>query len=197
MLIDRYLPEFDVSELILVDVDAPPSVVFRAIRETDLRDPVVNALFALREAPLRVSRLLHGAPAPPDPGPITFGDFARGGPGWTFLGEDPGVELVIGSVGRFWRRDYGGRPVSQAEFVPFREPGFAKLVVSLAVRPRPSRSGTILRYEARTATTDDEARRLFRRYWRVIRPGVAIVMRRALSRIRKQAERRAQSLVHG
>jgi hypothetical protein len=49
----------------------------------------------------------------------------------------------------------------------------------------------VLRYEARTATTDEAARRHFRRYWRVIRPGVALVMRRALGLIREEAEMRA------
>jgi hypothetical protein len=194
MLIDRYLPEFDVNEVIEVEVDAPPADVYRAILETDLRDPVVSALFALREVPLRIARRFRGEPPPADTGPVTFGDLMRGSPAWTVLGEDPGVELVIGSVGRFWRRDYGGRPVSREEFVPFREPGYAKLAVGLHVRRAESSDGTLLRYEARTATTDDEARRLFRRYWRIIRPGVAIVMRRALGRIRNEAERRARTV---
>lgn len=37
---------------------------------------------------------------------------------------------------------------------------------------------------------DDTARVPFRRYWRIIHPGVTIVTRRALQRIRVEAERR-------
>ena len=46
----------------------------------------------------------------------------------------------------------------------------------------------ILRYEARTATTDETARRTFRRYWRIIGAGVGIVMRRVVRRIKTVAE---------
>lgn len=190
MLIDRFLPEFDVTQVIEIEVDAPLPEVYAAILETDLRDPIINTLFALREIPLRISRRWRGETAPPPQGPVTFGDIARGTPGWTLLGEEPGSELVIGSVGRFWRRDYGGRPITRDDFTPFREPGYAKVALSLAVRPAVE-YGTILRYEARTATTDESARRRFRRYWRIIHPGVALVMRRALTRIRTEAERRA------
>jgi hypothetical protein len=49
---------------------------------------------------------------------------------------------------------------------------------------------SLLRYEARTATTDGESRMRFRRYWHITHPGVAIVMRRALGQIRAEAERR-------
>jgi hypothetical protein len=118
---------------------------------------------------------------------VTFGDIAQLGPGWVPLAEEPGVELVIGSVGRFWRKDYGGRPVTPDQFVPFQEPGYAKLAISLAARP--VGSGCIVRYEARTATTDESARRTFRRYWRLIAPGVGLVMRRVLRRIKAEAER--------
>jgi hypothetical protein len=48
---------------------------------------------------------------------------------------------------------------------------------------------TRLRYEARTAATDDDARHRFGAYWRIIRPGVALVMTRALRRIKQAAER--------
>lgn len=190
MLIDRFLPEFDVTQVIEIEVDAPLQEVYAAILETDLRDPVINTLFALREIPLRISRRFRGETAPPPHGRVTFGDIARGTPGWTLLCEEPGAELVIGSVGRIWQRDYGSRPVTRDEFTPFREPGYAKVALSFAVRPAVE-CGTLLRYEARTATTDDFARRRFRRYWRIIHPGVALVMRRALTRIKTEAERRA------
>ena len=50
---------------------------------------------------------------------------------------------------------------------------------------------TTIRALPRTATTDTVATRRFRRYWRLIRLGVALVMRHALHRIKTQAERHA------
>jgi hypothetical protein len=193
MLIDRYIPTFDVTQICEVKVDAPPDETYRAIREADLRDPLVNALFSIREFPLRIARRLRGAAAPAAPAKVTFGSMITEGPGWVLLGEEPGVVFAVGWVGRFWRRDYGGRPVTADEFVRFHEPGYAKLAVTFSVQPAAT-GGTMLRYEARTATTDETARRTFRRYWRVIRPGVALVMRRALRSIRIEAEQRAGKL---
>jgi hypothetical protein len=192
MLIDRYLPRFDATQVVELDVDAPPEAAYPAMRAADLRDPVIGALFAVRELPTRIARRWRSEPPPPAGGPVTFGDMATMGAGWTLLAEEPGREFVVGSVGRFWRKDYGGRPVTMEEFVPFAEPGYAKLALSLGVRPAPG-GGTVLRYEARTATTDESARRAFRRYWRLIHAGVAIVMRRALRRIKREAEKRVVS----
>ena len=187
MLIDRYLPRCDASLEFETTVDAPAGEVYRAIREADLRDPVISALFALRELPQRLARRLHGQPPPPAPPRVTFGTVIQDGPGWTLLAERPDQELVVGSVGRFWERDYGGRPVTAEEFAEFAEPGYAKLALDFSVRPGPT-GETILHYEARTLTTDEAARRKFRRYWRLIRPGVSLVMRAALHRIKLTAE---------
>jgi hypothetical protein len=190
MLIDRYLPQFDVTEVHEVQMDAPPEVTYSAIRDADLRDPLVGALFALRELPNRLARKLRGEPPPPAAKSFTFRDVATEEMGWVSLDENPGDEFVVGSVGRFWQRDYGWRPVAREAFVGFNEPGYAKLAISFSVRPNAS-GGTVLRYEARTATTDAAARMRFRWYWRMIRPGVAIVMRRALGRIKAEAEPRS------
>jgi len=187
MLIDRYLPDYDVTLDCETRVDASLEETYRAIRSADLRDPVISALFALRELPMRLARRLSGEPAPPAPPKITFGTITQQGPGWTVLAEEPGRELVIGSVGRFWEKDYGSRPVTADEFVSFHEPGYGKLAIGFSLRPD-LRGGTLLRYEARTATTDATAYRKFHRYWALIRPGVALVMRSALHRIKLEAE---------
>jgi hypothetical protein len=189
MLIDRCLRCFDVTIVCETTIRALPSEVYEAMLGTDLRDPLIDALFALRELPRRIARRFHGQPPVAETSRVTFGDIATG-PIWLRLAEEPGVELVVGSIGRFWEKDYGWRPIAAEQFAAFQEPGYAKVVLSLAVLP--SVAGlTLLRYEARTATTDAVAARRFRRYWRLIRPGVALVMRRALHRIKEQAERHA------
>ena len=189
MLIDQYLPRFDATEVHEVEVGAPPDVTYAAIRTADLRDPLISALFAVRELPNRIARKLRGEPPPTVPKSFTFGDVATPRMGWVLLGEEPSAEFLVGSVGRFWKRDYAWKPVAAQAFAGFEEPGYAKVALSFSVRPA-GFGRSVLRYEARTGTTDEVARGRFRRYWRVIRPGVAIVMRRALRRIVAQAERR-------
>jgi hypothetical protein len=188
MLIDRFLPSYDVTEVQQVQVNAPPDVTYRAIRKADLRDPLVNGLFALREMPDRIARRLHHQPPRRALEVVSFEALATPEMGWMPLGEEPGVEFVVGAVGRFWKRDYGWRPVSPDQFAGFDEPGYAKLAVSFRVRPSEA-SRTVLRYEARTATTDASARKRLRGYWRIIGPGVTLLMHRALLRIRAEAER--------
>jgi hypothetical protein len=187
MLLDLYLPRYDATQVVELKVDAPPAETYAAMREADLRDPVINALFAFRELSSRLVRRWRRLPPRSRRGPMTFARITTDEPCWTLLAENPGEELVVGSVGKFWQRDYGGRPVSAEQFVPFNTPGYAKLALGIGVRPAKS-GGSILRYEARTATTDEVARQKFRRYWWLIRPGVAVVMRRALNRIRRAAE---------
>ena len=45
---------------------------------------------------------------------------------------------------------------------------------------------TLVSYEARTQALDADSRAHFLRYWRVVRPGVAIVMRAFLSAVAKE-----------
>ena len=49
--------------------------------------------------------------------------------------------------------------------------------------------GTLLTTETRIKGTDEEARRRFRRYWRVVMPGSALIRRAWLRAIRRRAER--------
>jgi hypothetical protein len=190
LLIDDQLPDHDATLVCDIEIGAPPEVTFAAIRDANILDPIIRGLFSVRELPHRVSAWVHHRPWPAVPHRMTFGGLLELDPRPAVLAEAPGVEIVLGSVGRFWQRDYGVRHVAADEFRTFAEPGYAKLAMSFRVDPA-GQGRSVLRYEARTATTDGAARRQFRRYWRVIRPGVALVMRRALGLIREEAETRA------
>lgn len=186
LLVDRFLPEFDVTTVHHTIVEATPEKTFEAIKRTDLsRDPVSMFLGKVRDLPNMIERKLKGTDQPAT-GPLTFESFEH--MGWVHLAEEPGAELVVGLVGQFWHRDYGFEQITPEEFVPFDRPGFAKVAVSLSVRPYGA-TRTLLTYEARTATTDETARVHFRRYWRVVGPGAAILMRGALKLIKAEAER--------
>jgi hypothetical protein len=181
MLIDRFIPVPHFSEVRELEIAAVPSEVLAAVRGAELRDPVIDTLFAVRDLP---NRLAGRSVAPGD---VAFAHIPDAGPGWVKLGEEEGRELVLGAVGRFWRRDYGARDVAPVDFRDFHEPGYLKLAVSSRVTPR-GYDQSVLRYEARVEATDEYARSRFRRYWRLIRPGNDLIVRRALQRIKAEAE---------
>lgn len=185
MLIERFIPDPDFIELRDLEVEAVPEEVLAVIEQTDLRDPVISTLFAVRDLPNRLARRMRGGDG--GRGKVSFTNIPDVGPGWVKLGEEEGRELVLGAVGRFWKRDFGARTVSADEFVDFDEPGYLKLAVSSRVVPL-GYDQSILHYEARAEATDDEARRQFVRYWKVIGPGNDLIVRRALHRIKAEAE---------
>ncbi len=185
MLIERFIPEPDFNEVRETEVDAAPEVVMAVIKGTELRDPVIATLFAVRDLPNRVARRLGRAR--PDLGDASFTNIPDVGPGWVKLAEEDGRALALGSIGRFWRRDYGPRKVAAEDFASFSEPGYLKLVVASEARPG-GYGRTLLHYEARVEATDEEARRQFVRYWKVIQRGNDVVVRRALQRIKAEAE---------
>lgn len=185
MLIDRFIPDPDFQDSRELDVEAVPVAVMGAIKGTDLKDPVINTLFAVRDLPNRVARRLGGGGTELDQ--VSFTNIPDVGPGWIKLAEEEGTELVLGAVGKFWRRDYGARDVAPEDFADFDEPGYLKLAVSSRATPQ-GYDQSVLHYQARVEATDDEARRQFLRYWKVIAPGNDVIVRRALQRVKAEAE---------
>lgn len=190
-LLDELLPRYDASIVRESLVEAPPELTYAAVSETNLLDPVIRGAFALRELPGRLLGRMRGESVPEVARSLTLKELARPEFGMAVLAERPGEEIVVGSVGRFWEKDYGHRDVGADEFASFDEPGYARLAMAFRVRPA-ERGNSRLRYEARTATTDAVARRRFRWYWWLIRWGVWLVMGRALALIRHEAEARVR-----
>lgn len=188
MILDDVMPQAERSVAAHTLVDADLATTWRAIREANLiADRSVRWLFALRDLPTFAWNRARGRAAEVVPPSIRFDDIVKL-EGWMLLGEEPEHEVVAGSIGKFWRRDYGWVDVTPDGFAAFDEPGFAKTVAGLSLRPYAA-ARTLLTYESRTTTTSDEARRQFGRYWFVLRPFVGLVMRRAVAAIRAEAER--------
>jgi len=79
--------------------------------------------------------------------------------------------------------------VSRDTFRDFVEPGYAKTVYSLSVNALDERR-TLLSGTMRTATTDDQARAWFRRYWTLgVGSGAHILVNGVLDVTRQMAER--------
>ena len=189
MLLDVHLLAYHFREVHATVVRATPEEAFRAIKElTPAEIPLARVLLGLRTLPARLVRR----------GRLQRGRFDVTRPflerllgaGFVLLGEEPGRELVVGTIGRFWELTGGAAPpIPDAwAFAAFDQPGYAKAALNFTVTERP-RGGVIVRTETRIAVPDPGARRAFARYWRVIYPGSALIRRVWLRAIKRRAER--------
>jgi hypothetical protein len=77
------------------------------------------------------------------------------------------------------------RGVDPDAFAGFAEPGYAKIVWTLEAEPLGLAASRF-----RTETADPRSRRLFRRYWAFLSPGVLLIRRESLKLVKADAERR-------
>ncbi|WP_235783787.1 hypothetical protein [Amycolatopsis orientalis] len=191
LLIDRFLPRFDVTLIEHVVVDAAVAETWQAVRDLDLtrvHTPLMDVAMSARGIPAGLARWL-GRAKPAEPLTELKLD-SPGLPGWLSLGRTDGQEIVLGAIGRFWRPDiqwYDVTGMSPDEFAVFAEPGWGRIAAGFSLRPY-GNARTLVSYEARTATDDLASARRFARYWWLVRPFVRIVMRATLGVIRQDAE---------
>jgi hypothetical protein len=180
-LLDAHLPRYDVVLTEHLVIGAGTDVVFEAAKNFDFvttKSPLITALMTARTVP---SRLLGRPVATPQT--LMLAKEQGSLPGWLVLGEVPEREVVFGAVGTFWKADIAWKDVAADQFATFAEPGWGKIACHLLVRPDgPGRS--ILSYECRTATTDPVSQARMSRYWWLIRPFVAYILRAVLRTIR-------------
>lgn len=199
MLIDDILPAYDVSDAVATVVNADVAITWDALMEVDLIDvgrkrPLVGVLGAIRVLPDIVSQMLHGELPQRPPQHLRLRDTTTIPPadgGWVLLGERPRDEIALGLVGKFWRPVIEFAKVPAERFRDFAEPGYAKTIYSLSVRTLDEQR-TLLSGVMRTATTDEHARRWFRRYWTFgIGTGAHILVDGLLDVTREIAEARS------
>ena len=100
MLIDQWLPRYDVVERHETWVAASPQRVYGCVRDLDLaRSPLTAGLLLLRRLP----SVLNGGLRPSRR--ATLEDLLASG--FVILAEAPAEEIVLGVVGRFWRPGSG------------------------------------------------------------------------------------------
>ena len=185
-LLDRFLPEPEVDEYHRLKVRAPAAVTFAAAKQMDIQaSPVVKGIFWLRAIP----SLLQGQPFRPQGSRSIVAETLE--QGWGVLAEVPDREIVVGAYTQPWHEHVTFRPLPPEEFAAFSEPGYVKIVWTLAAEPAgPGESWFITR--TRVLATDAESRKKFRRYWAPMSAGIILIRYAGLPLVRKQAQRQAR-----
>ncbi len=171
-LLDQWLPEYQFVERHSLRVTTPDLAVWNAVKTlTPEEVGVVGALMAIRSLPAKLSGK-RGKP------------LRKGTPildAAVMLEEKAPREMVLGLVGQFWKLDGGPRVEihNSEEFAAFRTPGFLKVAVNFEI------GNGLISTETRIHALDDSARRKFRLYWMLIRPGsgwIRLAWLRAIAR---------------
>lgn len=181
-LLDQFIPEYEVSDRHSIEIAAPAELVYQAAREMDInRAPLIRGIFAVRSLPARLRRRRLERAA------VSLVE-ETSALGWELLAEVPDRLLIMGAYTRPWEASVVFHGVPAAAFRDFDEPGYAKIVWTLEVEPL---SADRSRFTTRTrvVTTDQQARKLFRRYWTLVAPGVRLIRRSSLGLIKRTAER--------
>jgi hypothetical protein len=190
MLIDEFMPRYDVVERHAIRVRASQAQTYAAIGSTDFSNGIIRVLLVLRMLP---AALLHGvrgirALTQRQTSQMTLASMERSG--FHLLSERAPDELAIGIEGRFWTLS-GDRCTPAADVFRTRPPasGTARGVWDFRVRAIDA-GHCELSTETRVLCADDATRRKFLPYWAVIRPGSGLIRRAMLRAIRRTAERR-------
>ena len=186
MLLDRFLRAPEFREVHSVWVPASPERALEAVKAVEPRElRLTRILFAVRLLPARLLRRRSDTLARASG--ISFYELLLA-EGFALLAEEPGRELVVGVVGRFWSlRGGSARPLRDADdFTRFDEPASARAAMNFSAEP--AGDGTLLRTETRVVTTDAAGRRKFARYWRLVRPGSGLIRRDWLRAVRRRLE---------
>jgi hypothetical protein len=191
LLLDRFMPLYDVVERHHIHVAAPAAFTLGVARDMNLLDScVVRAVFRGREVML-------GSAPPPEGVALPPGLVAAAlRIGWGVLSDEAGHEIVLGAVTKPWEPNPVFRDLLPRDFAPFAEPDHVKIAWTL--RADALEDGTsIFRTETRAVATDVDAREKFRRYWALTSPGIALIRRMMLEPVKAEAERRAKLAAEG
>ena len=173
-LVHEWLPTYDIHTEHRAVVRAPNLPTYEVASALDLSSSwITRTLFRIRGLPAAALRR-EGLKA------LRF----------KLLSEEPPRGYVLGIIGKFWTLSGHLVDYEPTAFRDFDEAGFARAAWSFEVTALDEKSCE-LRTVTRIACTDDESRRRFLRYWRVIGPFSGVIRREALAAVRRQAEGRA------
>ncbi len=180
MMIDDFLPQYDVREYHKIAVSAPVERVYAASRELDISDArITRWLFKLR-----------GLPASSQ---FTKADFLK----MCFipLGEKENEEMVLGLVGKFWTPTGKLLELDAEGFRGFNKEGFAKAVWNFSLKKLPEEI-VELATETRVFCLDNQSRRQFRLYWALIGAFSGLIRKEILQIVKQNAEKGTVEVKH-
>jgi hypothetical protein len=180
--LDEYVPQYQFGEFHKRRVHASPDRIFAAIH-------------AVTAGEIRLFRALTWVRNPRWPWQPTKESILAAPPGkpilnvatqsgFLILAEDPPHELVIGS---YVVRPSTGAPPRAAEFAAVEMAGYAKAAMDFRVEDE-GNGFCLLTTETRVLATDEDTRRRFALYWRLIYPGSALIRHSWLEAIARRAE---------
>jgi len=178
--LDDFLPTYSSREFHSQLVHAPPARVYRAIRESTVRD--IKVFVTLVQ--LRTGRF-QKVDVPPDP---VLDLMTRSGSPFVLLSDDGRGDIVLGTAGRFWGGGRSVRFTTAKDFVAYHQPGTAKSAFNFRVEDL-GNGWSRVSTETRVIGNDPAATRAMTRYWRIIYPGSAAIRRMWLNAIKDRAER--------
>jgi hypothetical protein len=183
-LLDRFMPRYEIVERHQIRVAAPAAITLDVARQVDFQaSPVVRTIVKAREVMLG---------AKPDNRQRPRGLLAEvQSLGWGVLAEVPEREVVVGAVTKPWEANVVFRALPPDQFAAFNEPGYVKIAWTIRADPV-SPAESIFRTETRAIATDPSARRMFRRYWSLLSPGIIVIRWALLGPVKTEAERRAR-----
>ena len=184
VLLDEVMPEYDVHEVHELWVPAGPETAYEAVQAVTAREVrLFGPLMGLRAIPAR----LRGRPRALNSGVPLLEQMLKGG--LVDLGKEPGSEVVVGAIGRFWSPS-GNLPVrtirTRDDFTAFAQPGYSKAAMNFSVASQGD--GSLVRTETRIVGTDPEGTRKFRRYWWLISWASAAIRRSWLRAIQRRCQ---------
>jgi hypothetical protein len=172
-LLDEVLPEFDFRSRHARRVAAPPEWVAESVNLCRL-GRTASLLLKIRGIHLPSGSLRE----------------VLTGSGFTVLAGRPGVEMVAGTTGQFWRlreQAHIEAPLDLRAFRAFDRPGWAQGAISVRIDPREDGSTDVIT-ETRVRCVGDAARRRFAIYWSFIKVFSGWLRRDFLRRIARMAE---------
>ncbi|MBI3264806.1 MAG: hypothetical protein HYZ58_16910, partial [Acidobacteria bacterium] len=183
--LDQYVPVWQFAEWHSIEISAPPARVYRALKEVTAEEiTLFRTLTWIRR---------FGRPGPesvlnaPEKQPLL--DVALKG-GFKLLADDPAREILVVTLVAV-PRDYA-RPPTREEFRTLSQPGYAKAAMNFVIEPTGDGRTRVVT-ETRVFATDAVTARRFKRYWRLIYPGSAIIRVMWLRAVKRRAESRVAS----
>jgi hypothetical protein len=189
VLIEKYAPTADASELHQIEIEADVQSVYQSLWSADLAgSAIIKTLMGLRTLP---ALLLHSSSLHLKQSgrrrTITMQGLIDSG--FAKLAEDPGRELVLGIAGRFWRPTGNVSPFDETNFNGPVPVGLARAVWNFHLQQSdPGR--TILSTETRVICGDAASRAKFRVYWLFVQPFSGLIRRLMLNSVKRECEHR-------